>query len=106
MDDLGDIFGEAEAGDIFGDADAGDIVGGAVADTVVAAAELVGWGLFWFLPDYLVRYLLVGLGVLLGMYLLVGDGVIDGSSRDLAGLGFMLGSPFFLILVPRWWHNI
>jgi len=77
----------------------------AVGDVAEFAFEAAGGGL-GFLPWFVQRWILLAAGLALGSYLLLGDGAVTGTARDMAGAGLLIGSPLFLFLLPRWWNSI
>jgi uncharacterized membrane protein YedE/YeeE len=58
------------------------------------------------LPWFVQRWMWLVGGMAVGGYLLLGDGAVTGTARDMWGAGLLVGSPVFLILIPRWWNSI
>ena len=85
--------------------DIADLASDAVGEVAEFAFEAGTAGL-GFLPWSIQSWFWTAGGMALGAYLLLGDGAVAGTASDLWGAGLLIGSPVFLILVPRWWNSI
>ena len=99
MEDLANLADSVDLGEL------SDVASDAAGEIAEFALPAAGGG-FGLLPGFVQRWILLAAGMALGGYLLLKDGAVTGTVSDMWGAGLLVGSPVFLFLIPRWWHNI